>query len=184
LRHRTDIEAASILEIGTFDGNTALNLAVNAKRKGHVTTVDLPTDSDGLLSYDVPLRCRNVTNLREVGVQYKGTRYEGNIRQVLCDSAKLDWEKLGPFDLVFIDGCHHYDYVKTDTANSMKRLNQQGLIVWHDYGMIRDVSRLVDETARTMRVFALRGGRLAVGLPGRVDDRLRILKTSPNGDLD
>ena len=39
------------------------------------------------------------------------------------------------FDLLFIDGDHHYESVKNDTANAFKLLkNENAIIVWHDYG--------------------------------------------------
>ena len=83
---------------------------------------------------------------------------------MLGDSTKLDWktELAGPFDLIFIDGGHKYDAVRRDTQNAMESVATGGLIVWHDYGMIQDVSRAVDEAAVHMRVSAIRGTRLAV----------------------
>ncbi|NUM50552.1 MAG: class I SAM-dependent methyltransferase [Flavobacteriales bacterium] len=39
------------------------------------------------------------------------------------------------FDLIFIDGDHHYESVKSDTQNAFKLLrNENSIIVWHDYG--------------------------------------------------
>ena len=40
------------------------------------------------------------------------------------------------------------------------------MIVWHDYGDIKDVSQVVDETARQITVHVVRGTRLAVGWRG------------------
>jgi hypothetical protein len=36
------------------------------------------------------------------------------------------------FDIVFIDGLHHYDQVNKDIKNSLKYLNEGGTIVLHD----------------------------------------------------
>lgn len=36
------------------------------------------------------------------------------------------------FDLIFIDGLHHYDQVKKDFENSLNVLNKNGFIVIHD----------------------------------------------------
>jgi predicted O-methyltransferase YrrM len=159
--------ARKVLEIGTYDGNTTLNLAANLPEGGCVTTIDLPTDWDGRFVYDVPGSARNVTDRKSVGSQYRQTPYESSIRQVLGDSAGLDWQSLDPpFDLIFIDGCHHYDYVKTDTRNGFQALRPGGVVVWHDYGDIKDVSRAVDEAARSATAFAIRGTRLAIGWKG------------------
>ncbi len=156
--------AKSILEIGTYDGNTALNLAANSAPDCLVTTVDLPPDWQGHLELEVPKALVNVTDRTRVASQYRGTHYESKIRQVFADSAKLDWASMAvPFDLVFIDGCHFYDYVKSDTENALRYLRSGGILVWHDYGSIADVSRVVDETANKISVKVIQGTRLAVG---------------------
>lgn len=163
------INARRIVEIGTSDGNTALNLAENAPDDAAVTTIDLPPDWDGQFQINVPAWHLNVTDRDKVGRQVAfSERAKGKVVQVFGDSAKLDWSQLRhPFDLVFIDGCHFYDYVRVDTDNALRYLAPGGVIVWHDYGAYSDVSRAVDETAQRIEVHALRGTRLAVGLSGR-----------------
>ncbi|MEW6355236.1 MAG: class I SAM-dependent methyltransferase [Planctomycetota bacterium] len=157
-----------ILEIGTYDGNTALNLAANSPADALITTVDLPPDWDGNLGLAVPDPLVNVTDRTKTGSQFRNTVHANKITQVFCDSAKMDWSKLPvPFDMVLIDGCHYYDYVKTDTQNAMKHLKEDGILIWHDYGMMEDVSRAVDETAREIEVKPIQGTRLAVGFMGR-----------------
>lgn len=37
------------------------------------------------------------------------------------------------FDVIFIDGLHHYDQVKRDTVNALKVLNEGGWIAFHDF---------------------------------------------------
>ena len=155
-----------ILEIGTFDGNTTLNLAANSPPDAVITTVDLPPDWKGTLTYQVPGLLENFTGPASAAAQFRDTGYATKIRQIYGDSAAIDWTRLGgPFDLIFIDGSHYYEYVKSDTQNALGCLTAGGLVVWHDYGMIEDVSRAVDEVASAMRVFAIRGTRLAVGRP-------------------
>jgi hypothetical protein len=36
------------------------------------------------------------------------------------------------FDIIFIDGLHHYDQVKKDISNSLKCINKNGVIILHD----------------------------------------------------
>jgi predicted O-methyltransferase YrrM len=161
--------ARKVLEIGTYDGNTALNLAANLADGGRVTTIDLPPDFDKKFLYDVPNSHWNVTDRQRIGIQFRQTPYEKSIRQVLGDSAGVDWQALNPpFDLIFIDGCHSREYVNKDTENALKHLRPGGVVVWHDYGDINDVSRVVDETARRITVNVVRGTRLAVGWAGDV----------------
>lgn len=163
-------KAVNALEIGTYDGNTALVLAANLRPEGAVVTVDLPPDfdlekQDSLTYSDVEL---NLTQRHQLGRQYRGHQLSTRIRQVYGDSAALDWNTFGgPFDLVFIDGCHSEQYVRVDSQNAMNHLAPGGVIIWHDYGMIPEVSKVVDQIANeitNMKVYALEGTRLAVGL--------------------
>ena len=159
------LDARNVLEIGTWDGNTALNLAENIR--GTITTVDLPPDHADKTStvYEgVPL---NLTPREEMGRQLAAGN--GKVRQVFGDSARLDWSTLGgPFDLVFIDACHQEPYVRSDTQNALKHVRRGGLIVWHDYGMVEVVSNVVDEVANRpgWNAFAIEGTRLAVAWEG------------------
>ena len=129
------INARRALEIGTYDGNTALLLAANVGAEGAVVTVDLPPDftvekQESLVHSDVEL---NLTPRDRLARQYQGHRLSGRIRQVYGDSANIDWSALGgPFDLVFIDGCHSEAYVRSDSENAMKQLAPGGVILWHD----------------------------------------------------
>ncbi len=163
------LDARKVLEIGTYDGNTALILAANVASDATVVTVDLPpefsADDQGTLRFaDGEF---NLTPRDELGRQFKGHALSARIRQVYGDSGWLDWSDLGgPFDLVFIDGCHTEDYVRSDSENALRHLAPGGVLVWHDYGMIPAVSRVVDAIARestTLRVGVLQGTRLAVG---------------------
>jgi len=163
-------KAARVLEIGTYDGNTALVLAANLAPEGQVITVDLPPSfdmekQDSLMYPDVEL---NLTPRDQLGRQFQGHRLSAGIRQVYGDSAKLDWGTLGdPFDLIFIDGCHSEAYVRADSQNALDHLAPRGVILWHDYGAFVEVSNVVDRLAREscrLKIFALEGTRLAIGL--------------------
>lgn len=164
------IKARKVLEIGTYDGNTALVLAANVGAEGAVVTVDLPPEftvegQDSLAYSDGEF---NLTLRNQLGRQYQGHNLAARIRQVYGDSGKLNWGVLGgPFDLVFIDGCHTEAYVRSDSENAMKHLAPEGVILWHDYGMIPAVSNVVDTIAREdnkIKVYVLEGTRLAIGL--------------------
>jgi predicted O-methyltransferase YrrM len=159
------IKATSIIEVGTSDGNTTLNLVANGTDKARITTLDLPENWEGGFEIHVPEMMKNVTDRARVGIQYRESTYAGQVTQVFGDSAKLDYAKLpGPFDLAFIDGCHFYDYVKVDTQNCQKHMKPGGVIIWHDYGMLEDVSRAVDEWSKETEIVIsiVAGTRLAI----------------------
>jgi predicted O-methyltransferase YrrM len=165
------LAARAVLEIGTADGSTTLALAANLEDGGMVTTVDLPPEFDpirdrAMLAY--PDERINLTSRDQVGRQFRFDPLGSRIRQVFGDSAALDWGTLGgPFDLIFIDGCHEAPYVRSDTANALGYLASPGAIVWHDYGLYPDVSNVVDHLADATEQFqiaAIEGTRLAVAL--------------------
>lgn len=156
------IRAKRVLEIGTFNGNTALNLALNLP-EAEIVTVDLPPSWDKTLAIDVPDIYANVTDRSAVGIQFRDHPCGARIRQVFGDSATLDFGSLGgKFDFIFIDGNHHYDYVVSDTRKAIDVLAPGGVIAWHDYGMMDDVSRAVDHDTR-LEKHAIGGTRLVFG---------------------
>jgi predicted O-methyltransferase YrrM len=63
-----------------------------------------------------------------------------NVVQLRGDSRSFDFEGLNQkFDLIFIDGDHHYDFVRSDTENVFRHLvHDKTIVVWHDYGFHPD----------------------------------------------
>jgi len=53
----------------------------------------------------------------------------GNVRKTSDDFFKNNLDK---FDIIFIDGLHEYDQVNKDINNSLKALNDGGIILLHD----------------------------------------------------
>lgn len=156
------ISAKRVLEIGTYDGGTTVNLAANLEPGGIVTTIDLPPGNSSL-KLKISAAHDNSSDPDLVGTQFRGGKFESRIHQIFGDSADLDFAALdGPYDLVFIDGCHDYEYVKSDSEKSLSVLNPDGVIVWHDYSMIPDVAEYVDELAARLPVRVIQGTRLAL----------------------
>lgn len=126
-------KARRILEVGTLFGNTTLNLAANTD--GCVTTIDLPREA--LADGDAH------------GAQFREHNLSFRIRQVYGDSASLDWSTLGgPFDLIFIDGCHTSQHVHSDSLNALDHLRLGGTIVWHNYSY-GTVAKVLDSYAES-----------------------------------
>jgi len=174
-------KAQNILEIGTWDGNTTLNIAANLDEQGKIVTVDLPPDSKGYFSLETPDMLKNLTDRHQLGIQYKKTKFESKIKQVYGDSAAIDWKTLGgPFDLIFIDGCHAFNYVKSDTENALSVLREGGTMVWHDYGMIKDVGLYLDQLAKKLNIVVLRGTRIALATSLSKKEIQESLKYSQN----
>jgi hypothetical protein len=70
----------------------------------------------------------------------------GRIHQLLGDSATFDY---APYEnscsLVFVDGSHAYEYVKSDTAAAMRMVRRGGVVIWHDYGIWEGVTNALEE---------------------------------------
>lgn len=161
-----EVDAKKVLEIGTFDGNTTVNIAANLPEGGEVVTVDLPVEetTEYSIAIDDPSK-RNVTDRKIVGAQFKAHPAGKRVRQVFGDTAKLDWKAFGgPFDMIFIDGCHAYEYVKSDTEKALSVVRPGGIVLWHDYAEMDSVSNAVDEFRdRFQSLCALAQTRIAVG---------------------
>jgi len=135
---------ASIFEIGTFDGRTTLNLAVNSSKHSEVFTLDLPSDTE--TKFDTDSGERDFIQKPESGARYKNTKYSKKITQFLGDSATFDFT---PFydkcSMVFVDGSHAYEYALSDSDYAIKMVKEGGVIIWHDYGVWEGVTRALEE---------------------------------------
>ena len=69
----------------------------------------------------------------------------GNVRLTSDEFFKKNNQK---FDLIFIDGLHHYDQVIKDISNSLKYLNSNGIILIHDCLPSTIESQLVPRISR------------------------------------
>ena len=110
-------------EIGTWMGESVSNVAAVAKQ---CTTLNLPDEDLLKMGLD-----KNY-----VGLHRFFSKNLKNVTHLQANSQTFDFNSLNQkFDLIFIDGDHHYESVKNDTANAFKLLkDKDSVIVWHDYG--------------------------------------------------
>lgn len=158
-----------VLEIGTYDGFTALNIAANLDPGAEVRTLDLPQELDAEAVRAKGISNAWVTNL--TGEKFTAEPEAARIRQLWGDSLLADWNSFGSlFDLILIDGSHDYPYVRNDGLKALQSIRPGGTILWHDYGQCVDVSRAVDELAADHDIRAIKGTRFAClrvpALPG------------------
>lgn len=135
----------TIFEIGTFDGRTTLNMAMNAP-DAEIITVDLPPEELHTTSFRIKKADHSFIKKETSGARFKGREEEKRIAQIYADSAKFDYSKYhSKVDMVFIDGAHTYEYVLSDTKNSRGLLRDgKGVLIWHDYGW-REVIQALNE---------------------------------------
>ena len=116
------IADCSYFEIGTWRGESVANVAAVAKE---CYTLNLSS-----------------AQLRKIGMEEKYISQHRhfssgmeNVVHLEGDSRNYDFEALNKkFDLIFIDGDHHYEMVRNDTAKVFQSLFHSGsTVVWHDY---------------------------------------------------
>ena len=110
-------------EIGTWRGESVLNVAPYMQS---CTTLNLPAANI--------VRMGGPENYAaQMGIFSKTIT---NIRHLEADSLTFDYAGLQQqFDLIFIDGDHRYESVKSDTKNVFQYLvKKDTIVVWHDYG--------------------------------------------------
>lgn len=134
------IKPKLVLEVSTFRGKTALNLAKLTQSDGQVFTVDLPkedyTDQPYAGTDAVYFQTRG-----DIGRFFKGTPEEKRIKQVFADATGLECQRLieellkgEKLDLAYIDTAHTYEATR-DVFNGLvyPNLRKGGVAVFDDY---------------------------------------------------
>ena len=112
----------SYFEIGTWRGESVANVAAVAKT---CFTLNLPDEE-----------MRNLGLSEEyIGMHGYFSKDLENVTHLKGNSLTYDFESQGrKFDLIFIDGDHHYEMVKNDTEKVFQHLtHDNSVVVWHDY---------------------------------------------------
>ncbi|MGO9403593.1 MAG: class I SAM-dependent methyltransferase [Terriglobales bacterium] len=132
------------LEIGTYDGRSALAIASNCNSQARVVTMNLSANylkehPDKSEVVDVQLSAKVKSGERWVGRQESH-----RIEQIFANSLEFDFASIGHPQFIFIDGAHDQRTVESDTEKALGAIDRQkGVIVWHDardYG-VRPVLR-------------------------------------------
>ncbi len=108
-------------EIGTWRGESVANLSDVVK---NCTTLNLP---------DEEMRKQGLAE-DYIAMHRFFSKDKTNVKHLFMDAAKINPNEMGKYDMIFIDGDHHYEAVKRDTQKILDlRKNKDAIIVWHDY---------------------------------------------------
>jgi len=109
-------------EIGTWRGESVANVARFAK---DCVSLDLSAEQLERMGRDS----------RYIKAQAEFSRDLKNVTHLQGDTLNFDFSNLPKdFDVIFIDGDHHYEMVKNDTSKVHEFLyHKDCIIVWHDY---------------------------------------------------
>ncbi len=159
---------SSIFEIGTFDGRTTLHFAANTDDNTIIHTLDLPADN--IDDVDMKLDAGDTQLIEKKGFRigecFLDKPEASKIKQQLGDSAKFDYSPfLNKIDIFFIDGAHSYEYVKSDTINAFNTIKANGIIIWHDYTNVIDVTEYINELSKTKPIFRINNTSFAIYSP-------------------
>ncbi len=138
---------SKILELGTFDGRTTLNMASNSSTNTKIWTLDLPkTEMEKTPLPLAPLDRQFISKDRS-GTLFLDTEAEKKITQLYGDTATFNFKQLNnSIDMVFVDASHSYEYLLNDSEMALKLLrNKKGIILWHDYHVWEGVTRALNE---------------------------------------
>lgn len=124
------------LEIGTCKGYST---AIIAKNTHHLTTVDVHPNRLYKIN---PMQAAESPSIDEIGMH----AFEfNNVTQILTDSSNLSKVLGTQYDFIFIDGSHDREHVEEDTMFAMRHITPGGVICWHDYNNVQDVTDYLND---------------------------------------
>lgn len=133
----------TIFEIGTFNGRTTVNLAHFSPADSVVYTLDLPKADIDKAKFGIEEGDRTYVDKNTIGDRYQ--KNADKIKQLYGDSATFDFSPYyGKIDFVFVDGSHSAPYAESDTEEAYKMVKVGGIILWHDYGVWRGVTKVLN----------------------------------------
>jgi hypothetical protein len=114
--------ACKYLEIGTFLGESIANVASFCE---HCVSLSL-SDEQFVETEQLVAQARQVSRMFSKSLP--------NVKHFYGDSTQYDFGQISErFDVIFVDGCHDYSAVASDTANAIKLLrNDESVVVFHD----------------------------------------------------
>ena len=139
-----------ICELGCFKGRSLCSVADIILRKNlRVTVVDTfegteseKTPAEKLIDTDFQEEFEN--NIARFGL--KASIYRGKTSEINLPN--------NTFDLIFIDACHDYEFVRDDINKWEHVVKTGGTISGHDYGSHSGVAKAVNEKYDNTRVYA------------------------------
>jgi predicted O-methyltransferase YrrM len=131
------VRARRVFEIGTADGRTTRNFALNVGPGGQVYTLNMDLAHDTTHQQSTP-----------VGSRFTGTPEAAKITQLWGDSRRFDFSPYtGSCQVVFIDADHSDAGVTQDSERALSIVDKDGgVILWHDalrYGVKTALPRLM-----------------------------------------
>ena len=139
------LQPRRVIEFGTAEGRTSVNLAAYLPEGAELVTIDYPPNPPanyvGYFYWDHPLKSR--------------------IKQLQGDLLRCDWSSYrNSAAVVFCDALDNYEGVKEETKIAFELIQAGGVIFWHDYGSLEGVTRYLNDLSRDLPVRHIEGTTL------------------------
>ncbi len=153
VKKKKNLKIDDFLEIGFHNGytNTILDKVFEFKNNVAIDLVDQPCNAE---AFRANHRFKNLTMICG----------DSTSKRVIDTATNL-----GPYDMIFIDGCHEEYYVNEDYRNYSKMLRNRGILVFHDIysPRFKGVARVWEEVKRehdTFYEFKVPNGNMTCGI--------------------
>ncbi|MPZ69892.1 MAG: hypothetical protein GEU71_10210 [Actinobacteria bacterium] len=156
------LQAKTVFEIGTFTGLTSWTLARNLDG-AEVNTVDIPPDAAPTFELESSDEFHPLP-AEPMAYETVSLPGGGSVTQHWGDSAMFDFTPwTDAVDLIYVDGAHSDDYVRSDSKNAFAMLRGGGAVVWDDYWRLSPgVSRVLGAMSKEHPLYRVPGTRLVV----------------------
>lgn len=125
------IKAKTVLEVGAFEGRTAVEMIKSVPLGGYVASIDI--------AEYIPAEIK-----AEIKKEAEGKVFDFILGHSLNVIAELP---AAHFDLIFIDGNHEYNHLMLEFKACERVLARGGVIAFHDSLHLPDVKKVVEYAA-------------------------------------
>ena len=160
-----------IFEFGTCSGKTTYLMGLNSSDDTKIVSITLnPDDLDNVIKKDKDNKVsfRNIIQESVYGkFLFSDKEVEKKIKVIFQNSLDLEHNKYkNEMDLIFIDGGHTYSVIKSDSEKSFEMLNDNGIILWHDYvpgkRSAKDVVKYINEISKQKKIYKIKDTSLCI----------------------
>lgn len=125
----------TVLELGSQYGGSTISMAKSAKVI-HAVDWHKGDENAGFLGNTA---IEYLTNINEYKVEHKIVTHIGRFSDV------LPLFREDSFDLVFVDGCHTEEATKECIELTKRRIKNNGIWAFHDYGVFPGVQKAIND---------------------------------------
>lgn len=146
------LQPEKVFEIGTFDGLTTVNMAMNCPEEATVYTLDIPEEDVNESKFTIDTINSPMVYNEERKKYIKSTHLKQKIVVLEEDSATFNFSPFkGKIDLFLVDGSHTYEYCYSDSLKAYESVKKGGVILWHDYNKIKALPGVTEALNKLQR---------------------------------